>query len=329
MSVNLWSLIAATNATADPSINFREGQAPSTVNNSARAMMAAIAKWRDDISGNIETGGSSTAYTVTTNQSLTPLVDGYRVVARMHATNGATPTLNVDGAGAKAINVYDATALPTGAVNEGSVHSFTYDSGDDCWYIGDFFTTTTLALTGLLLHAATELTAVATDDDLAIYDASTSTNKRITLANFGGTFLATESQAACVEMATDAEVRAATAGAKAVMAEDLQTAAAAVALTDSSTIAVNWASGINFTVTLEGNRTLGNPSNGIPGTWRRIQITQDGSGSRTLAYGGQYVFSGGSEPVLTTTASAVDVLYIYCRTASIFEVYVGGYAWAA
>jgi hypothetical protein len=329
MTVNLWSTTAATNANADASVNWRENQAPSTVNNSARAMMAAIAKWRDDISGNIETGGSSTAYTITTNQSLTPLVDGYRVVARLHATNGAAPTLNVDATGAKAIRVYDATALPTGSANEGGVHSFTYDSGDDCWYIGSFFSTTSLALTGLLLHAATELVTIATDDELAIYDASASTNKRITLANLGATFLATESQAACVEMATDAEVRAATTGAKAVMAEDLQTAAAAVALTDGATVAVNWVSGINFTVTLEGNRTLGNPSNGIPGTWRRIQITQDGTGSRTLAYGNQYVFSGGSEPVLTTTASAIDVLYIYCRTASIFEVYVGGYAWAA
>lgn len=40
-----WSTTAANNATADPSINWQEGQAPSTVNDSARAMMAAIAAW--------------------------------------------------------------------------------------------------------------------------------------------------------------------------------------------------------------------------------------------------------------------------------------------
>lgn len=132
---------------------------------------------------------------------------------------------------------------------------------------------------------------------------------------------ATEASAGAAEMATDAEIRAATTGAKAIMAEDLETAAAAVALTDAATIALDWDTGINFTVTLGGNRTLGNPTNGQPGTWRRVQVTQDGTGSRTLAYDTQYVFSAGVEPTLTTTAAAVDVLNIYCRTASIFEVY--------
>lgn len=132
---------------------------------------------------------------------------------------------------------------------------------------------------------------------------------------------ASETVEGAVEMATNAEIRAATTGAKAIMAEDLETAAAAVALTDAATVAVDWDTGINFTVTLGGNRTLGNPTNGQPGTWRRIQVTQDGTGSRTLAYGNQYVFAGGVEPVLTTTAAAVDVLNVFCRTASIFEVY--------
>lgn len=43
MSLWQWSTTAANNATADPSINWAEGQAPSTVNDSARAMMAALA----------------------------------------------------------------------------------------------------------------------------------------------------------------------------------------------------------------------------------------------------------------------------------------------
>lgn len=45
MSLGQWSTTAANNATADPSINWQEGQAPSTVNDSARAMMAALATW--------------------------------------------------------------------------------------------------------------------------------------------------------------------------------------------------------------------------------------------------------------------------------------------
>jgi len=48
MSFWKWSRTAASNATADGSINWAEGQAPSTVNDSARAMMAAASKpeWR-------------------------------------------------------------------------------------------------------------------------------------------------------------------------------------------------------------------------------------------------------------------------------------------
>lgn len=47
MSISDWSTTAANNATAAPGINWAEGQAPSTVNDSARQMMADVATWRD------------------------------------------------------------------------------------------------------------------------------------------------------------------------------------------------------------------------------------------------------------------------------------------
>lgn len=47
MAVRQWSTTAANNATGDPSINWAEGQAPNTVNGSARAMMAATREWFD------------------------------------------------------------------------------------------------------------------------------------------------------------------------------------------------------------------------------------------------------------------------------------------
>ena len=65
MTLYKWSQTAANNATADSSVNWQEGQAPSSVNDSGRAMMASIAKHRDDIAGAIVTGGTATAYTVT------------------------------------------------------------------------------------------------------------------------------------------------------------------------------------------------------------------------------------------------------------------------
>ena len=89
-----------------------------------------------------------------------------------------------------------------------------------------------------------------------------------------------------------------------------------VALTDGATITPNFALGNNFSVTLGGNRTLANPTNLTAGQSGVIVITQDGTGSRTLAYGSNFKFPGGTAPTLTTTAAAVDVLAYYVESAS-------------
>jgi len=88
------------------------------------------------------------------------------------------------------------------------------------------------------------------------------------------------------------------------------------ALTDGATITADFATSNNFSVTLGGNRTLANPSNQTAGQSGAITITQDGTGSRTLAYGSNWKFSNGSAPVLTTTANAVDVLVYFVESSS-------------
>jgi len=80
------------------------------------------------------------------------------------------------------------------------------------------------------------------------------------------------------------------------------------ALTDGATITPDFAAANNFSVTLGGNRTLANPSNLTAGQSGAIWITQDGTGSRTLAYGSYWDFTGGTAPTLTTTANARDCL---------------------
>jgi hypothetical protein len=86
-------------------------------------------------------------------------------------------------------------------------------------------------------------------------------------------------------------------------------AAAEVTLTDGANISLDLDSGINFTVTLAGNRTLDNPTNAKQGQSGYIRVVQDATGSRTLAFGANYVFSGGDAVELTTTAAAEDILF--------------------
>lgn len=93
-------------------------------------------------------------------------------------------------------------------------------------------------------------------------------------------------------------------------------AGSVTALTDASTIAVDLSTGINFSVTLGGNRTLGAPSNGKAGQSGIIRVTQDGSGSRTLAYNAAYKFAGGTACTLTTTAGHTDYLLYFYYTSS-------------
>ena len=89
-----------------------------------------------------------------------------------------------------------------------------------------------------------------------------------------------------------------------------------VALTDAATVAVDLSLGNNFTLTLAGNRTLGAPTNATAGQSGVIVVSQDTTGSRTLAYNSVFKFAGGTAPTLTTTASAVDVLAYYVESAS-------------
>ena len=57
----VWSTTAGSNNSIDSAVNWAEGQAPSSVNDSARGMMASVASFRDDNSGVLATTGSSVA----------------------------------------------------------------------------------------------------------------------------------------------------------------------------------------------------------------------------------------------------------------------------
>lgn len=107
--------------------------------------------------------------------------------------------------------------------------------------------------------------------------------------------------------ATAAEIWAAATAIKALTPANMKAALVRVALTDGATVTPDGAAGLDFTWTIGGNRTLAAITNTYPGARGSIQITQDGTGSRVLAWSSAWHRSGGL-PVLSTAPGAVDFL---------------------
>lgn len=118
-SIYDWSTTPATNASSDGSINWAEGQAPSSVNNSARQLMARVAEYLDDLGGALSAGGTANALTVTANSAFTAYADGLVVAFRATADNTGAATLSVNSVGAK--QIYKNTGIGPVALTGGEV----------------------------------------------------------------------------------------------------------------------------------------------------------------------------------------------------------------
>ena len=175
------------------------------------------------------------------------------------------------------------------------------------------------ALTKTNLDAITSINTVVTDLSATM---ATSIGTRLPLA--GGTLTGTVS-------GTSFFVSAIAVGANSLLGKDIHIEKAAVAdiqaLTDGTNIAVDLNTGQNFTVTLAGNRTLSNPTNCVAGQVGSIFVVQDGTGSRTLAYGNSWDFPGGTAPTLSTDAAAIDRIdYIVHTSTDVHAVLTKAYS---
>jgi microcystin-dependent protein len=148
-----WSQTPGSNNTADTGsdVQWSEGMAPSDVNDSARAMMAELRKFLDDLGASatsstlIASAGSSTVYTLVTEGSADNLENGRVVCFAVDETNGAAPTMNVDGLGAKEIFVADGTALTGGEMVANTIQCLSYsvagDAAAGAWLMRNRFIT--------------------------------------------------------------------------------------------------------------------------------------------------------------------------------------------
>ena len=127
---------------------------------------------------------------------------------------------------------------------------------------------------------------------------------------FGGMMSIRAKGGEAAAIATAAQYQANTAS-KILTTDKVWSAADTVALTwaAAGTTTVDFSAGINFTVTTAtGNSTL-SPKNAKPGQSGFIYITQDGTTPRSLSFASTFVFAGGTDPTLTSTASAKDIFF--------------------
>jgi len=96
----------------------------------------------------------------------------------------------------------------------------------------------------------------------------------------------------------------------------------------STTFSWDMSAGFDFILTLNGNRTLANPTNTKVGQKGRLIIQQDATGSRTLTWGSNFKFANATPPTLSTTANATDVLYYDIRSSSYIIITLAGRSFA-
>lgn len=92
-------------------------------------------------------------------------------------------------------------------------------------------------------------------------------------------------------------------------------------LSDAASIAWDVQANPVASVTLGGNRTLANPTNVAAGGVYHLIVKQDATGGRTLDFGADYAFSGGTAPTISAAANAVDWLsFVYDGTKMLGKV---------
>jgi hypothetical protein len=100
-------------------------------------------------------------------------------------------------------------------------------------------------------------------------------------------------------------------------------APAVIQLTYGSSIAIDASLSNVFAVVLTASSsTISNPTNSVDGQAIRLRIVQDGSGSRTVAWGTAFDWGSiGAIPTLSTAANALDILgfeYVAARTKWVY-----------
>lgn len=130
MALKNWSTNPSSNVSGLTGINWNEGMNAASVNDSARATMAQLAVWRDQIKGGTiypaSIGGTANAITLTCSPTIDAYATGQRFLFKASSTNTGSTTVNVDGLGTKTVKFAGAN-LNGGEITSGDLVHVAYD----------------------------------------------------------------------------------------------------------------------------------------------------------------------------------------------------------
>ena len=125
---------------------------PSTVNDSARALMAVLASTYKDTTGQIDTTGIADVYLFDAKANFSALVNGLMIRPRFHIENTGATTISVDALGSRKIRVIDGDGkrdITAGELLTNGIYTLIYrtdlDGGAGGWYCPDAVSSSTPA----------------------------------------------------------------------------------------------------------------------------------------------------------------------------------------
>ena len=218
--------------------------------------------------------------------------------ASTNATSGALTVAG--GAGVAAdLSVGDDLRL----ISDGAILSFGADGDITVTHSADTGLATNGTFTGTSLIATTSF----------LPDANAGADIGTTSLGFGDVYIADDKkiqfgndQDATIEYDEDGTDKLSIAGAQVVFGKSVLGSTQTANATGNT--ALDFATYQNFLLTATGNVTLTNPSTETVGQSGFIVIKQDGTGSRTLSIGTQYVTVGDAAYTLSTAANAIDLI---------------------
>ncbi len=287
-------------------------------------------------------GGTIGGATPNATLTITPGTSGWTLTDGSTTINGVTHLL-VNGATASGSSPNGVLTIPpftlavgSTPITGGTSNYYLYDSGG-------LLANAPLPAPGVTFTDGTHTVAAATqltvtggtiggttpNGTLTIAPASTALTVGTTVVNSGTSGFALTDNAGILgnvaiptlTYAANADIWAHSSTTEIINPSVAATSIAPQTVTDSSgTYSIDFNTAINLELTLvhaDCPCTIPNPINVYAGLSGNMTITQSTTGSDTIGtWGSTWKFFGGSKPLLSTGANAIDVLPFYCRTTT-------------